>query len=734
MQKSQRLISVLIKRHNTRVTPQLLPISPISDDCDETNINSELSNTKRFLFDSKPQKDEEKPIRVRDIPVVNRKYLDVWKRVRIKIKSKLLLKDLKNELNLYGTSNPIAEEMKGFRRAGTKGFKNQDTSFSISIDESTSQQEYVPVFILHPNGRFKGYWNIILMFLLLYTAIVMPFEMSFLNETKGDEWWWTDVCLNILFFTDFVINCFTAFYDEDSLLVTGQAKILKNYLKGWMIIDIASFFPFDFIISDNSENNNDGAASGGGMKNLIRLLQVPKLYRLLRIIRIFKMLTHCKRSEMVDKIQEFLGLKQGITKLSTFLFSIFICIHVISCLFYYSAKLEGFYYGTWVVKWGYLDDDVVTMYITCIYWAVTTLSTVGYGDITPTTNFEIIFALCWMMFGLCFYSFTIGNISALLTGIDSKEMQLTKKLSAIDEFSKEANLPKSLKTKLRDALKYSTEKNGFSWVDKKTIFSELPKQLRYEIALAMHQGAANSLSFFSDKDPVFVSAIVPFLQHVFVKADDFIYKEGEYSDEIYFITKGKVCFVHGPGHMVYNSINSGEYFGDIGVINDTPRKYSAKAIVDCDILTMNNQLITYIREVFPEIWSEIELEAKEKEEYIDAAKNQVIEFMKLEENGEIDQPRKRLKTVINHKIKEKRGIYEKVEGKDVAEIVEETKNGIEELKRDMERTSNIIIELLKLMSHENGSLNILNMYLNSPKREEDTQNEAMESKITKRTS
>lgn len=97
------------------------------------------------------------------------------------------------------------------------------------------------------------------------------------------------------------------------------------------------------------------------------------------------------------------------------------------------------------------------VYLVSIYWAFTTLSTVGYGDISPYTSLEIIIAMLWMIFGLCFFSFTIGSLSSMLSSIDTKETVLTNKLAIIDEFAKESNLSRDLKLKLRHALKYSTE-------------------------------------------------------------------------------------------------------------------------------------------------------------------------------------------------------------------------------------------------------------------------------------
>ena len=159
-------------------------------------------------------------------------------------------------------------------------------------------------------------------------------------------------------------------------------------------------------------------------------------------------------------------------------------------------------------------------------------------------------------------------------------------------FTKEANLSKDLRLRLRHALKYSTEKTGFSWADKHNIFTELPRQLKYEVALAMHQGAIKQIQFFQDKDPVFISSIVPFLQHLFVRAYDYIYKEKEYADEIYFIARGRVSYVYGASKIIYKTLQKGAYFGDIEVMEMIPRKYTIQALSDCDLLTMHRSVIS----------------------------------------------------------------------------------------------------------------------------------------------
>jgi hypothetical protein len=60
-------------------------------------------------------------------------------------------------------------------------------------------------------------------------------------------------------------------------------------------------------------------------------------------------------------------------------------------------------------------------------------------------------------------------------------------------------------------LTYSSEKTGSSLADKYEIFEELPKNLRYEVVLLMHNKAATRIKLFQNKDALFVISIVPFL-------------------------------------------------------------------------------------------------------------------------------------------------------------------------------------------------------------------------------
>lgn len=98
---------------------------------------------------------------------------------------------------------------------------------------------------------------------------------------------------------------------------------------------------------------------------------------------------------------------------------------------------------------------------------------------------EMMISVIWMFVGGIFYSFAIGNLTSILTNINTRKVQIEDKVAAISQFSKECNLDKNLTSRLRSAVYYITQKN-FVWADKQKIFQELSAHIKSEIAKEMH--------------------------------------------------------------------------------------------------------------------------------------------------------------------------------------------------------------------------------------------------------
>ena len=90
---------------------------------------------------------------------------------------------------------------------------------------------------------------------------------------------------------------------------------------------------------------------------------------------------------------------------------------------------------TWVVRCGLLNKSSWDQYVASYYWAFQTLTTVGFGDIAPKTFFERIIAIVWMVVGVGFYSFTIGNLSTILANIDRKSAILKVRCLFLNRYS-----------------------------------------------------------------------------------------------------------------------------------------------------------------------------------------------------------------------------------------------------------------------------------------------------------
>lgn len=65
------------------------------------------------------------------------------------------------------------------------------------------------------------------------------------------------------------------------------------------------------------------------------------------------------------------------------------------------------------------DEEKVMQYVTSCYWAVTTIATVGYGDITPSNESELIVNILIILIGVTFYSYIVSRVTATFTTVVS---------------------------------------------------------------------------------------------------------------------------------------------------------------------------------------------------------------------------------------------------------------------------------------------------------------------------
>ena len=93
-----------------------------------------------------------------------------------------------------------------------------------------------------PGNKIKMGWDFVVVFLLLYTALIVPFKVCFENTTTDPQFIF-DCCVDFCFFIDIILTFFVA-TEEKSVIETNKITLAKNYFKGWFFIDVFTTIPF----------------------------------------------------------------------------------------------------------------------------------------------------------------------------------------------------------------------------------------------------------------------------------------------------------------------------------------------------------------------------------------------------------------------------------------------------------------------------------------------------------
>eukprot|EP00002_Diphylleia_rotans_P027719 TRINITY_DN5567_c0_g2_i5.p1 TRINITY_DN5567_c0_g2~~TRINITY_DN5567_c0_g2_i5.p1 ORF type:complete len:1014 (+),score=197.73 TRINITY_DN5567_c0_g2_i5:27-3044(+) len=458
------------------------------------------------------------------------------------------------------------------------------TDIYKSINISDSQ---LAKFTIRPGSKAHRIVYILLAFAILLECYLIPYRAvwGFESWKPLPAWLALDYAMDAIFIIDIFTNFVTTYAQEGTgKIITNRKLIARRYIRSDFILHFVASAPLDFF------------ALWYGL-NSLPWFRLNRLLRATQLIPIFAALEKSFGSHIIRILRLF--------------FLMILFAHWFGCGWFFLALMEGESEKTWASVANLWDEDSFTQYITSAYWALVVMTTVGFGDIVPVTNWEKIFTIITMITGVSIYATIFGNMATLIAQLDASATRYREKLDSLHEYMKYRNLPSYLRNRILNY--YEVIWSRHKGIDESLILNELPSSLRSEIALYLNRELVENVPLFKgSNEPGFINSLVVMLKPQVALEGDYIIRHGEIGREMYFISRGEVEVVSGDGKTVFAVLKEGSYFGEIALLFAARRIASIRAIGYCELLMLTKEDFDSVLNFFPSFADSMRAIAKQK--------------------------------------------------------------------------------------------------------------------------
>jgi voltage-gated potassium channel len=357
-----------------------------------------------------------------------------------------------------------------------------------------------------------------------------------------------------------------------ALLATGRFHESRSerYHKGWLLFDILPALPVGWLW-------------GGQSWLTLRIFKVVRMSRILR--RWYYRNAH----------------RGTILRLLFFVYFLALLAHFLACAWALIRPPQG-------------PVRALTHYLHSLYWTITTLTTVGYGDVTPDPNSptQMIFTMVVMVTGVGLFGYAIGNVAQLLANIDRAQADYRDHLDRISAFLNYHRVPSSLQRRVFDYYNFLWDnRRGY---DEPTVLAELPPALRIQVALALKREFVEKVPLFRGASPELVQELALELKPMVFTPGDHIFRAGEIGHHLYIISRGLVEVTSADGHTIYSTLSDGAFFGEIALLFSHERTATIRALEYTDLYSLDDQTFEKILARYSDFGNSVRTEAQRRME------------------------------------------------------------------------------------------------------------------------
>ncbi|XP_047427654.1 potassium voltage-gated channel subfamily H member 6a isoform X2 [Mugil cephalus] len=468
--------------------------------------------------------------------------------------------------------------------------------------------------ILH-YSPFKAVWDWVILLLVIYTAIFTPYSAAFLlNEVEEDRrrtCGYTcnplnvvDLVVDVMFIVDILINFRTTYVNQNDEVVSHPGRIAQHYFKGWFLIDIVAAIPFDLLIFRSGTEEPQTTT-------LIGLLKTARLLRLVRVAR------------KLDRYSEY-----GAAVLFLLMCTFALIAHWLACIWYAignvertsPARIGGMKIG-WLdnladqIGKHYNDSDMTSgpsikdKYVTALYFTFSSLTSVGFGNVSPNTNPEKIFSICVMLIGSLMYASIFGNVSAIIQRLYSGTARYHTQMLRVKEFIRFHQIPGGLRQRLEEYFQHAwSYTNG---IDMNAVLKGFPECLQADICLHLNRSLLQNCKAFRGANKGCLRALAMRFKTTHAPPGDTLVHSGDILTALYFISRGSIEILRDD--VVVAILGKNDIFGEPISLYGRPGKSSAdvRALTYCDLHKILRDDLLEVLDMYPDFselfWNNLEI-------------------------------------------------------------------------------------------------------------------------------
>ncbi|XP_033108885.1 uncharacterized protein LOC117110323 isoform X2 [Anneissia japonica] len=457
-------------------------------------------------------------------------------------------------------------------------------------------------------GNFCKWWEILRVAVALISAFTITLQACFLHTDVA--LWVVNYALDITCYVDMYLKFHMAFNNSNNVQVTHPLSTAKHYLRTNFVIDLLAIFPTELIAY---------AVLRSFIGDSVHIYALVRLNRLLQLYRVplaFNYLESGVERE-TDSIRKV-----------KFLFYLLIFIHLLACAWYFNAcppittkevpddrfKTNSHYcYTNSWTNYTALDfgsKSIGVQYVISLYWASATGASVGYGDIHANNVNEMVLALFSMIMGIVFFGYIIASVAASLANADAQRARYQEKLTAVKHYLKDHQSDKNLEHRVITYYNYLWLRT--KGVDPDSLFDGLPLSLKADVTLNLYQEMINKVPLFQNTEVGFQKMLSMCMRPVLFLSGEYVVKKFDFGKEMFFIHRGIVEVVSEDGSTVFDTMESGRFFGEISLVFSCARTASIRARTNVDMFTLHKDNLDEALTHYPSIKEQIYKVAEER--------------------------------------------------------------------------------------------------------------------------